>query len=131
MAWTEEEVQQVVGLLTTFNGADEVCAVTGCDKSELDEFSRAAFDMDFETAKEHHHAQGRAMVRKALFEQALEGSAKALDMLARDQLKMGPVETRKRAMGVKEDDNAANEGAKSVLALIQRRRKDRRDKATA
>lgn len=129
--WNEQDIEQVVGLLTTFNGADEVCAVTDCDKSELDELSRAAFDMDFETAKEHYHAQGRAMVRKALFEQALEGSAKAMDMLAREQLGMGPVETRKRNMGAKEADDAADESAKSVLALVQGRRKNRRDQATA
>lgn len=130
MVWTEQDAEQVIGLLTTFSGADEVCAVMGCDKSELDRLCRESFDVDFKTAKDRYHAQGRAMLRKALFEQALDGSAKALDMLAREQLGIGPVETRKKVMDAKEGDDA-DEQAKSVLALVQGRRKGRRDQATA
>ena len=128
--WTEDEVQQVVGLLTTFSGADEVCAVLGCRKSQLDKLSRAAFGMRFELARKKFSDQGRAMVRKALFEQAIEGSAKALDMIAREQLGMGPVETRKRAEAEQAKEDADNEDAASdVLSLVRGNRENRRAKA--
>lgn len=127
MGWTEQEAEQVQGLLTTFSGADEVCAVVDCDKADLDALCQDAFDMDFKCAQEHFAAQGRAMVRKALFEQALEGNAKAMDMLAREQLGLGPVETRKRVAKEKEDDE--HEQDASILKLIQGNRKNRRAKA--
>lgn len=130
MAWTEEDVQQVVGLLTTFNGADEVCAVLGCAKDGLDALSHAAFGMPFADAEEVFHSQGRAMVRKALFDQAMDGSAKALEMLAREQLGMGPVETRKRVTAKAEGEREAADAGNDVLSLVRSKREDRRAKAT-
>ncbi|MBR3384042.1 MAG: hypothetical protein IKG69_02350 [Atopobiaceae bacterium] len=130
MAWNEDEVQQVVGLLTTFNGADEVCAVLGCRKSQLDRLSRAAFGMRFELARKKFSGQGRAMVRKALFDQAMDGSAKALEMLAREQLGMGPVETRKRVTAKAEGEREASDAGNDVLSLVRSKREDRRAKAT-
>lgn len=121
--WTPQEAEQVAGLLTQFNGADEVCAVMGCAKEDLDALCADAFGMDFERTKETHAARGRALVRRALFQQAMEGNVKALDMLAREQLGLGPVEARKKTLGAdKKEEQHAGTG---TLALLQGRRKDR------
>ena len=98
--WTEQETDKVRALLTQFNGLDEVCAVMGCDPSDLDELSLEAFGMAFEPARAKFAAIGRSILRKELMEQALDGNAKALDMLAREQLGIGPVELRAKSSDV-------------------------------
>lgn len=94
--WTSQDAEQVRGLLMQFNGAEEVCAVLNCEQTELDGLSSEAFGMGFEEARVKFAAMGRAMLRKELMMQALGGNPKALDMLAREQLGMGPVEQRSR-----------------------------------
>lgn len=37
--WDERQQKNVAELLRQFNGADEVCAVTGCSPDDLDPFS--------------------------------------------------------------------------------------------
>lgn len=120
--WNEAQQKQVAELLRQFNGADEVCAVMGCSPDKLDALSQDAFKCTFEQAKSVFAAQGRAMLRNALMSQALDGNIKALDMLSREQLGMGPVESRVRnkAKEVNADgtDGDGNVGS-SVLQLIQ------------
>ena len=113
--WSPEDIEQVRGLLMQFNGAEEVCAVLGCDASDLDSLSAEAFGTGFEEARARFAAVGRAMLRKELMAQALGGNPKALDMLARDQLGMGPVEMRSRTA---QDAATATDGEEVQLASI-------------
>lgn len=94
--WTEEECERVVDVLTSFNGADEVCAVMGCDADELDRRCYQSFGESFADLMERYHTVGRVKVRQALFDSAMHGNAKALDTLAREQLGIGPVEVRRK-----------------------------------
>ena len=100
--WSEKDIEQVRGLLMQFNGPDEVCAVLGCEPADLDALCLDAFGLDFEGARTKFAAMGRAMLRKELMMQALNGNPKALDMLAREQLGMGPVELRGKASAAQE-----------------------------
>ena len=129
--WTEEEAEQARGILTQFNGAAELAAVMGCDESDLDALCRGAFDLEFEEARETFAAQGRALLRRALWQQAQEGNTKALDMLAREQLGLGAVEQRRRnaQREAKADAGPAEDARPGTLKLLQGRRKDRRARA--
>lgn len=119
--WDEKQQKQVAELLRQFNGADEVCAIMGCAPDDLDPLSQDAFKCTFEQAKSVFSAQGRAMVRNALMSQALDGNIKAIDMLAREQLGMGPVESRSKTMTKKEGNDADGDTGGSFLKVIQGR----------
>ena len=116
--WTESDVEQVRGLLMQFNGPDEVCAVLGCEPADLDGLSMSAFGMGFDAARAKFAAMGRAMLRKELMMQALNGNPKALDMLAREQLGMGPVEQRSR----QNDEKPQPEAKVTPLEVIRKRK---------
>ena len=120
--WDEHEADNVRGLLTQFNGAEEVCAVMGCEESQLDGLCLDAFQMDFATARATFSAQGRAMVRKTLMQQALDGNMKALDMLAREQLGMGAVETRRRVIQSDEEAKDVSDTDDFLVQLIARKK---------
>lgn len=98
--WSEEDRERVVGILTSFNGADEVCAMMHVDAEELDRRCYQSFGESFADLMERCHVTGRAMLRQALYESAMSGNAKALDTLSREQLGTGPVETRRRVAGI-------------------------------
>ncbi len=116
--WDEKQKVTVSELLRQFNDADEVCAVTGCSPDDLDAFSQDAFNCTFEQAKSVFAAQGRAMVRQALMQQAMEGNIKAIDMLARAQLGMGPVESRAKTIAKGDEEQKADESV-DFLKFIQ------------
>ena len=88
--WSDEDVENVRGLLTSGSGADEVCAVTGCEKKDLDRLCKKAFGRTFEDTKARFNVIGRAMFNKALFEAACAGNAKAMDMYARTVMGFSP-----------------------------------------
>lgn len=88
--WSDEDVENVKGLLTSGSGADEVCAVTGCEKKDLDRLCKKAFGRTFEDTKARFNVIGRAMFNKALFEAACAGNAKAMDMYARTVMGFSP-----------------------------------------
>ncbi len=117
--WDERQQRNVAELLRQFNGADEVCAVTGCSPEELDAFSEDAFKCSFEEARSVFAAQGRAMVRQAIMQQALDGNMKAIDMICRDQMGMGPVESRTKTIA--RDDDSGGEEDDTFLAVIRGR----------
>ena len=120
--WDEKQQKQVAELLRQFNGADEVCAVMSCSPDELDTLSQDAFKCSFEQAKSVFAAQGRAMVRNALMSQAMEGNMKAIDMLCREQMGMGPVESRAKTMKAKDGEEVADadvDSSSSILKVIQ------------
>lgn len=97
--WTDEERQRVIDILTSFNGADEVCAVMDVDQSELDRRCYQSFGKPFADLAEQYHMVGKTKLRQALFDAAMAGNAKALDTLSREQLGTGPVETRRKLAG--------------------------------
>lgn len=98
--WTDEDVENVKGLLTSGSGADEVCAVTGCEKKDLDKLCMKAFGRTFEDTKTRFNVMGRAMFNKALFEAACGGNAKAMDMYARTCMGYDPISTHGKAQSV-------------------------------
>ena len=116
--WSSQDAEQVRGLLMQFNGPDEVCAVLDCAPEELDGLCADAFGLDFESARDKFAAMGRAMLRKELMMQALGGNPKALDMLAREQLGMGPVEQRSKQA----DEKPQAEVKVTPLEIIRQRK---------
>jgi len=93
--WDEKQVDEVERLLKAFNGPEAVAAVMDVPESALDRLCERAFGLDFAHAKAKFSAVGKANLRSTLYEQAVDGNAKALDMLAREQLGMDPVGRRK------------------------------------
>ena len=116
--WSSNDAEQVRGLLMQFNGPAEVCAVLDCEPADLDGLCLDAFGLDFEGAREKFACMGRAMLRKELMMQALNGNPKALDMLAREQLGMGPVEQRTKQV----DDKPQQEAKVTPLEVIRKRK---------
>ena len=95
--WDSQEVKNVEGLLMSFNGdRATVCAVMGCARGDLDWLCKQAFGMGFDKAVEKYELVGKAKLRHALFKSAESGNSKALDMLARERLDLGPVEQRRK-----------------------------------
>lgn len=94
--WDDEQRAQVEGLLTAFNGDREtVCAVMGCQDEDLDNICLETWGIDFEAAVHKFELIGRARLRSALFKSAVNGNAKAIDLLSREHLDMGATLTRK------------------------------------
>jgi hypothetical protein len=98
--WSAEQVAQVKGLLSSFNGdVETVCAVMDCRRDDLNWLCRQAFgpSMTFAKAVHKYELVGKARLKSALFKAAEDGNTKALDMLAREHLEMmGPVERRRK-----------------------------------
>lgn len=111
-AWSEEDAENVRGLLTSGSGADEVCAVTGCEPADLDRLCREAFGQGFEDTARRFQTVGHAMFNKALFEAACGGNSKAMDMYARTRMGYDPVASHGRA---RRDDGAAQGGERLEL----------------
>ncbi len=88
--WSEEDIENVKGLLTSGSGADEVCAVTDCRVADLDRLCKKAFGRDFSETKQRFQTVGHAMFNKSLFEAACAGNAKAMDMYARTVMGFSP-----------------------------------------
>lgn len=102
--WTDEQAGQARGLLTQFNGADEVCAVLGCEPADLDALCLGAFGTDFERASATFQAQGRAMLRRQQFALAMEGDRAMLQTLGRQHLGQDPFRDHARARAAQEAD---------------------------
>ena len=115
--WTNDQRATVAELLTQFNGADEVCAVTKCPPEELDDYALDAFGCTFEQARAVFSARGRANIRRALMTEAMSGNTKALEMLAREQLGMGAVEIRKKSIK-QQDEEAGSDDDDAILAAF-------------
>lgn len=84
--WTDEQKDQVRGLLTRFCDAAEVCAVMDCSADDLDGLARDAFGADFKATMDRFAAQGRALLKKAQFDLAVNGDRGMLQVLGREQL---------------------------------------------
>lgn len=94
--WSEKEAKQVEDMLTCFNGADEICCALNCRKDDLNWLCRQAFGKPFKDVEKRFRTVGQSLIRRAMFNAAMEGNAKCLDTLAREQLGIGPVESRRR-----------------------------------
>lgn len=95
--WTQDEADQVRGLLQSYNDADAVCAVMDCKPEELDGLCRGAFGLGFEDAAHKYACIGDALLRKTLMQTALDGNPKSLDTMARKRLGTDPVASRRKA----------------------------------
>lgn len=95
MKWTDSQANQVRDLLVAFNGPVEVCAVMGVEPSMLDDLCLGTFGHDFAQTQASFAAQGRAALRRLIYDRAMEGDSKCIDMLARERLGLGPVEQRR------------------------------------
>ena len=124
--WSEAEAQQVAEMLTQFCTPAEVAASVGCEESDLDALSLEAFELPFADVADVYAAQGRALLRRSLFQQAMDGNIKAIDMLGREHLGLDPVERRKQVKSA-DSDNGEDAGQRAgTLSLLQGRRKNRR-----
>ncbi len=94
--WTDKEAETVEDMLTCFNGAREVCAQMRCRQSDLNWLCRQAFGESFRQAQDRFQTIGRSLLRRAMFNAATEGNAKALDTLVREQLGIDPVSSRRK-----------------------------------
>lgn len=89
----------VTGLLASGSGPDEICAVAGCDRDDLDWLCRQAFGQRFEDVRQRFKLVGDANFYKALYDAALTGNAKAIDTYARMRLDYAPHVGRPRGTG--------------------------------
>lgn len=119
--WTDQEIRQVEGLLTQFNGRDEVCAVMGCAPADLDGLCMAAFGACFDEARDRFRAIGRAMLRRQQFSAAMDGDRSMLQTLGRYYLGQDPVEARRETPR----EEAAHDVPDNVLELVRARRQRR------
>ena len=94
--WTEEQAKTVKDMLTCFNDAEEVCAALECRRSDLNWLCRQAFGEPFSAVRDRFHTVGRSLLRRAMFNAAIDGNAKALDTLAREQLGSDPIVARRK-----------------------------------
>lgn len=124
--WSEAEAQQVAEMLTQFCTPAEVAASVGCEESDLEELALKAFELSFQEISDVYAAQGRALLRRSLFQQAMDGNIKAIDMLGREHLGLDPVERRKQVSDANSDDGADTGERTGTLSLLQGRRKNRR-----
>lgn len=93
--WTDEQADEARSLMEAFCTADEVCAAMGCGAERLDDLCRRAFGAPWAEASATLACAGRARLRRRLMADALDGNAKALDMLARQELGIDPVPSRR------------------------------------
>lgn len=98
--WTDDDVKNVEDLLTSFSDADEVCAVTGCEKKDLDKLCMKAFGSTFEDTKARFRLVGRAKFNKVVFDAMSGGNAKALEMFSRMHMGYDPISTHGKAKSV-------------------------------
>lgn len=92
--WDDSEAAEARALMECFCSPSEVAAAMGCEESDLNRLCLRAFGRTLATMRGRCVDSGRAKIRKKLFDEAMDGNMKALDMLAREQLEMDPVARR-------------------------------------
>lgn len=92
-AWTREQTEEVVDLLKHLVKRNEVAAYMDVDDEDMDVLSQKAFGAPFDEVQAKYHAAGRAKLKKELYDAAMEGNTKAMDLLARTELDMAPVKS--------------------------------------
>lgn len=102
--------------MEAFCEVSEVAATMGCEPGDLDGLCRDAFGHDASWCLSSFAAVGRARIRVTLMDEATSGNFKALDLVARDQLGMGPVESRRKAEPPKAD---REDGERQSLRPVQ------------
>lgn|GEM_PF-2378533 len=73
-------------MLTQFVSVDDVCLALNVSRTELDEACRGAFAMSLEDAERMFNAAGRAALKAAQFDAALDGNNSMLLALGREYL---------------------------------------------
>lgn len=92
--WSEDDAEQVTGLLRSFSGPKEVCAVMDCAEADLDALCRAAFGRSFDAYKDQQWAVGRALLNKAMMDSAISGTPKSIELMMRKYGDLDPVVIR-------------------------------------
>lgn len=92
--WSDEGKEQVTGLLRSFSGAAEVCAVMECAEADLDVLCKSAFGCGFEAYKDRQWAVGRALLNKAMMDSAISGTPKSIELMMRKYGDLDPVVIR-------------------------------------
>lgn len=98
--WTDEEKEDVKGLLESGSGAEEVCAVMDCARKDLDHLCKAAFGLDFASTDRKYKLVGRAKLRASVYKSALDQNIKAQDMCMRNLDGYDPISTHGKAQSV-------------------------------
>ena len=97
--WDEQQAEKVRELMVKFCGdKDTLCAVMGCRAADLPYLCQKAFGMNYVTALKTFELEGKAVLKMAYYDAAVEDkNSKALDLMAREHLGMlGPVERRRQ-----------------------------------
>ena len=98
--WSDEEKEDVKGLLESGSGAEEVCAVMDCEKKDLNRLCKAAFGLDFASTDRKYKLVGRAKLRASVYKSALDQNTKAQDMCMRTINGYDPISTHGKAKSV-------------------------------
>jgi hypothetical protein len=92
--WSDDDKEQVRGLLRSFSADAEVCAVMDCEPRDLDGLCRAAFGKGFEAYQRQQQAVGRALLNKAMMDSAISGTPKSIELMMRKYGDLDPVAAR-------------------------------------
>ena len=99
--WSDEDIENVKGLLESGNGADEVCAVMDCEEKDLDRLCKAAFGRDFAATEKKYGLVGLAKVRMSRFKLGtVDGNPKMLEICSRTLGDYDPISTHGKAKSV-------------------------------
>ncbi len=93
-SWSDEDKEQVTGLLRSFSEAPEVCAVMDCEEADLDALCKAAFGRSFEEYRDRQQSVGRALLNKAMMDSAISGTPKSIELMMRKYGDLDPVVIR-------------------------------------
>ena len=97
--WTDAEIEQFPQLCAIFCTKSEVCSILGIDSKLLDRFISENFPdtPTWDEAFEYYSGEGRATLRRKMFELAMSGDKAALIFMAKNYLGMsdnGPVDQK-------------------------------------
>lgn len=92
--WSDDDKEQVTGLLRSFSDAKEVCAVMDCAEGDLDTLCKEAFGRSFDEYKDRQWSVGRALLNKAMMDSAIAGTPKSIELMMRKYGDLDPVVIR-------------------------------------
>lgn len=90
-----------------------------CRASELNALCRDAFGLSRSAAFARFAAVGRARLRVTLMDEATSGNFRALDVLARSELGLGPVESRRKTTPAKDEAAKSESGDGKARAALK------------
>lgn len=100
--WTDEQAEQVRGVLKAGSDAETVCALTDADPADLDWLCEQAFGMGFDAADRKFKLIGTALMNRSLFEAACDGNARSTDIWLRLNKGFSPLSAKQPRQEKKE-----------------------------